>query len=227
MKNNKLKIAGGLLLLFIILIFSLNVALDGFIKTSVEQNTSELMQTEVDIQNVDLSLFNGTGVVHSFTIANPDRFSEASAVQIDKIKIKIDLSTLLSDTIVVETITLLEPVLNFEQKGLGINLRTLNQNMGLAADDEGPLLVIEKLTVENGIVRVSSSLESERKAEARIDRFELNDIGQAGNNTIKQGIREILDPLLERAIREAISEGLLEQLQNKLQDLLGSDEEGD
>lgn len=225
MKHKGLKLFGGLLVVLIAAFIILNFSLDGIVKSAIEENGSELLQTDVEVGNVNISLFDGSGQIYGFTVANPEGFSDEAAIRIDETSIKIDLSTIFSDTVIVENINIRNPELFFEQKGLGINLRKLNQNMDLDEDAEGPSLVINHLLIENGTVRVSSTIERERTAEAGIEEFELNNIGQAGNNTMKQSIREIMDPLIERAIQVAVSRGLLEQLENKVQDLLGADEE--
>lgn len=225
MKQKGLKIALGFLIVLIAAFVILNLTLDGIIKSAIEKNASELMQTEVIVESVNLSLFDGSGEINGFSVSNPEGFSEAPAVNIDETYLKIDLATIFSDTIIVEKLNIYNPVLFFEQEGFGVNLRKLNQNMELAEEVEGPRLVIDRLVIENGVVKVSSSIERERTAEARIENFELTDIGRAGNNTVKQSIREIMDPLLKRAVREALSRGLIEQLQNRVQDLLGGDDE--
>ena len=227
MKHKGLKIFGGLLLILITAFIILNFTLDGIVKSAIEENGTELLQTEVDVGNVNISLFDGSGVIHGFTVSNPDEFSDEPAVQIDETSIKIDVMSIFTDTIVVENVMIRNPELYFEQQGFGINLRKLNENMELAEVEEEPRLIIRHLFIENGTVRVSSTIDRERTAEASIEEFELNNIGQAGTNTMKQSIREIMDPLLERAIREAVSRGLLEQLENKVEDLLGTGEEND
>lgn len=225
MKHKGLKIFGGLLVVLIAAFIILNFSLDGIVKSAIEENGTELLQTEVNIGNVNVSLFDGSGVIYGFTVANPEGFSDEKAIVIDEMSLKIDLSTIFSDTIVVENIHIQNPELFFEQIGLGINLRKLNENMDVAEDTEGPSMVINHLLMEDGTVRVSSTIERERTAEASIEEFELTNIGQSGSNTMKQSIREIMDPLIERAIQEAVSRGLLEQLENKVQDLFGSDDD--
>ncbi len=216
---------GGFLAVLVICFIVLSFMLDGIVKSSIEDDGTELFQTEVSVSDVDISLFNGSGTIHGLTIQNPDGFSDEPAILIDQTNIQIDLATILSDTIIVRDVRIQNPELFFEQKGLGVNLRKLNQNMDLAEDVEGPSFIISHLFVENGTVKVSSTIDRERTAEASIEEFELNNIGQAGSNTMKQSIREIMDPLIERAIREAVSRGLLEQLENKVEDLLGTEEE--
>lgn len=225
MKHKGLKIFGGFLVVLIVAFIILNFSLDGIVKSAIQENGTELLQTEVDVGNVNISIFDGSGVIYGFTVANPEGYSDEQAIRIDETSLKIDLSTIFSDTIVVENINIKNPKLFFEQKGMGINLRKLNQNMDLAEDIEEPFLVINHLLIENGTVRVSSTIERERTAEAGIEAFELTNIGQAGSNTMKQSIREIMDPLIERAIQEAVTRGLLEQLENKVQELLGGDDE--
>jgi hypothetical protein len=97
--------------------------------------------------------------------------------------------------------------------------------MDLAVDEDDPVMFIDHLLVDGATVRVSSSIERERTAEATLESFELNGIGREGNNTMNQSIQKIMKPLIERAIQEAVSRGLLEQLENKVQDLLGGESE--
>lgn len=225
MRNKILVFIGGLFTLLVIGFVVLTFTIDGIVKSAIEETGTELFQTAVSVEDVDISLFNGSGEINGLTVQNPEGFSVGEAIQIDQTNLQIDLLSIFSDTIVVENINIQNPVLFFEQKGLGVNLRQLNQNMELVEDVEGPSLVINHLLVENGTVRVSSTIERERTAEASIEEFELNNIGQAGSNTMKQSIREIMDPLIERAIQEAVSRGLLEQLENRVKDLLGGGDE--
>lgn len=225
MKNKGIKILGGFLVILIATFIVLNFTLDGIIKSEIEETSSELLQTEVDVGNVNVSIFNGSGEIYGFVVQNPDNFSNEPAINIGQVNIQIDLASIFSDTIIVENIHILNPEFFFEQKGFGANLKTLNDNMDLAEEPEAKSLIIEHLLVENGTVRVSSTIERERTAEASIEQFELNDIGRSGSNTTKESIRQIMKPLLQRAIRKAVNGGLLEQLENKVQDLLSGNDE--
>lgn len=225
MKNKGLKIFGGFLVILIAAFIVLNFTIDGIITSEIEETSSELLQTEVNIGNVNVSIFNGSGEIYGFVVQNPDDFSDEPAINIEQANIQMDLSSIFSDTIIVKNIHILNPELFFEQKGFGANLKTLNDNMDLSVDPEAKLLVIDHLLVENGTVRVSSTIDRERTAEATFNQFELHDIGRSGSNTKKESIRQIMEPLLQRAIREAVSGGLLEQLENKVQDLLSGNED--
>lgn len=220
-----LKFFGALIIVLIGAFIVLNFSIDGIVKSNIEESGTELFQTEVNVGNVNISLFDGSGEIYDLSVANPEDFSDEPAIEMGEIRIKVDLMSLLSDTIHVEEVNITNADLFFEQQGVGINLRKLNQNMDLAEDEEGSVMVIDHLLVDGATVRVSSTIERERTAEATLESFELNGIGRQGNNTVKQSMQQIMDPLLERAIQEAVSRGLLEQLENKIQDLFGGDDQ--
>lgn len=225
MKSKGLKIFSAFVIVIIGAFIVLNFTIDGIVKSSIEETGTELFQTEVDIGNVNISLFDGSGEIYGLTVANPEDFSDEPAIEMEEIRIKVDLMSLFSDTILVEDVNITNADLFFEQQGFGINLRQLNQNMGLSSDEEEPAMIIDHLLVDGATVRVSSTIDRERTAEATLESFELNGIGRQGNKTMKQSMQQIMEPLIERAIQEAVSRGLLEQLENKIQDLLGGDDE--
>lgn len=225
MMSKGLKIFGAFVIVLIGAFIVLNFTIDGIVKSNIEESGTELFQTQVDVGNVNISLFDGSGEIYGLSVANPEDFSDEPAIEMEEIRIKVDLMSLLSDTILVENVNITGASLFFEQQGFGVNLRQLNENMDLAVDEDDPAMVIDHLLVDRAIVRVSSTIDRERTAEATLESFELNGIGRQGSNTMKQSMQQIMEPLIERAIQEAVSRGLLEQLENKVQDLLGGDEE--
>lgn len=225
MKNKGLQIFAAFIVVLIAAFIVLSFTIDGIVKSNIEESGTELFQTEVDVGNVNISLFNGSGEIYGLSVANPEDFSDEPAIEMEEIRIKVDLLSLLSDTILVEDVNITEASLFFEQQGFGINLRQLNQNMDLSVDEDDPAMIINHLYVEGATVRVSSTIDRERTAEATLDNFEMNNIGRQGSNTMKQSMQQIMEPLIERAIQEAVSRGLLEQLENKVQDLLGGESE--
>ncbi|MDZ7719847.1 MAG: hypothetical protein U5K72_13605 [Balneolaceae bacterium] len=224
MMQKGLKIVVGIFVVLAAVFIILNVTIDGIVKSTIETSGSELYQTEVKVGNVNVSVWNGSSEINEFVVYNPGQFSDQPAIEMDEIHLKFDLTTMLSDTILIENIRISGARLFFEQQGFGINLRQLNENMNLSEEDDEPVVVIDYLIMENATVRVSSTIDRERTAEASIETFELEGIGRNGSNTIKQSMQQIMEPLIERAIREAMTGGLLQQLENRIKDLLGGDD---
>lgn len=221
--SKRMKIAGGLIIAVLIALVTVTLSLDGIIKSGIENNGSDLLQTKVEVDDVDISIFSGKGTVHGFKVQNPEGFSETPAIQIVETEIEIDLSSIFSKQIVIRELIVKKPELYFEQKGFGTNLTKLNDNMEFSSESPSDkTLVIGHLLVENSEVKVSTSIDRERTAKASINKFELNDVGRDGENTIKDGVKEILEPLISQGIKEAVKGGVVDQIKDKAKDLLGS-----
>lgn len=202
-------------------VFTLSI--DGMVKSGIEENGSELLGTEVSVDDVDVSLFDGSGSINGFTVENPEGFSDEPAIEIGQASMQVDLGSLFSDQIIVEEIIVKSPELFFEQKGIGANLKTLNDNMSSGEDTSSETsLVINYLRVENGKVKVSTTIDRERTAEASLSEIELEGIGKDGSNTVQQSIRQVMEPLLQEAVEQAVKGGITDQIEDKVQDLLGN-----
>lgn len=220
MKNKALKIVAGFVVVIIAAILIMTLSLDGMIRSGIEENGSELLQTRVTVDNVSVSLFSGSGTINGFTVQNPEEFSDEPALYIQEASMKVDIWSLFTDQILVNEIIVKSPDLFFEQIGIGANLKTLNDNMDLDFDEPSQTtLIIDYLLIEDGSVKVSTSLERERTTEVALSEFTLTDIGRNGNNTVKQTVRQVLKPLLQKAIEEALKSGVTEQLEDKVRDL--------
>ena len=216
-----LKVFGIITAIVLAAFFTITLTSDGIVKNGIEENMSELTQTEVEIEDVDLSIFNGSGTIEGFAIENPEGYSDKEAIRVESMSFKVDLASLLSDQIVVNEIVIENPELLFEQQKLSANLKEINDNMGSSDDtssDKG--LIINYLLIEDGTVVVNTSIDRERTVTASIDQFELNGIGKDGSNTVRQGMQQVLEPLIKQAIAQAAKDGVLEQVQNKVEDLI-------
>lgn len=199
----------------------LSFTLDGIIKSNLESTTGEMLETSVEVNNVDVSILDGSGTIDGITIHNPEGFSETPALKLQQISMIMDLSSLLSDTVVVKNIEIQQPEIFVEQKARGNNLNMLTKNLD-TAEPSDINLVVDYLLVEEGQITLRSDIGEERSVQGKFDRFELTDIGRAGNNTMEQTLQQILEPILERAAREAVEQGLLDEAKEKLKDLLGN-----
>lgn len=206
--------------MLIVAFIALTLTIDGIVKSGIEEHGSQLMGTEVRVDGVSISLFSGSGSISGFTVQNPENFSDEAAIEIEEMSMKIDISSLFSEVILVKDITIKSPNVFFEQKGLGANLKVLNDNMAAASGSSSEkAMVIEHLFVEDGTIRVSTSIDRERNAEVSFSSIELEGIGRDGNNTISDAVRQVMEPILEEAMEEAIKSGVTDQIENRVRDL--------
>jgi len=198
----------------------LSYSLDGIVKSQIEDIGSQMLKATVKVDDASVSILDGEGTIKGITIHNPDGFSDNPAVQLKQISVKIDLSSLLSNTVVVKDIRIKKPEVYFEQKISGSNLNTLKDNLG-GGSTSGVNMVVDHLLVEKGQVTLTADIGSKKTVKAEFDRFELSGIGRSGDNTMEQTMQQILEPILQKAAREAVKQGLLDEAKKKLKDLIG------
>lgn len=226
MSKNTLKVLSGIFAVIILSLLLITFTVDRVVKSGIEESGTEILQTAVTVDNVSISVFNGSGTLEGFKVQNPEGFSDASAMNIDEASIKIDLGSLLSDQVIVNEVVINSPDIYFEQEGMGVNLRELSKNMNSIQDESQEnsetRLVVERLVVTNGKITVSSSLNRNGSTEVSLSEITINDIGRDGNNTVKQSVEEILRPLFQKAIEDALKSGVTEQLEDKVRELFGN-----
>lgn len=197
----------------------LSFTIDGIVKSNIESTTSEMLNTSVTVDDVSISILDGNGTIDGITIHNPEGFSDNPAMQLKQISMSVSLSSLISDTVIVNEIRIQQPELYFEQKTSGNNFNALTKNISDTSESDYNLIV-DYLQVNDGHVTLTSDIGEERSAEAEFSQIEIEGIGREGNNTVEQTMRQILEPILQKALQEAVERGLKDKAKEKLQDLL-------
>ncbi len=167
--------------------------LDGLIKSAVETYGSEATKAKVSLAEVEISA-EGTGAIRGLSVGNPAGFETPTAFELGGVSVKLDVTSVTGDTIVINEILIDKPAVTYEMGDAGNNIDALKKNVedyagvsgggqsssGGGGDDggEGPKLVIETLRITGGMVNVSHALLKGKSLSAPLPTIELNDIGK-------------------------------------------------
>ncbi len=204
----------------VVLYFTLPIILNKGIKVGVESVGPKITQTEVRLDKVDISPFNGKGSLHGFLVGNPEGFTPDRTFFLNEITLDIDPSTLFSDRILINRIYIHTPEIVFEQKLGGNNLNKLMANINQAVEkDKGdapepttkpepvkvekqPLKIeITELTIEEGSVSV---ILIGQKITVPLPKIQVNGIGKdKGGVTPEQAVQEILKVVIKQVTESA------------------------
>ncbi|TYP93692.1 AsmA family protein [Fodinibius salinus] len=209
----------GLIIVSAIGALILSFSLDGMVKSNLESTATEMLDTSVDVNDVSISILDGSGSIKGITIANPQGFSDSTAVELKEINMKVDLYSLLSDTVVVNKIQINKPELHYEQKTTGSNFDALTSNMKSDGSSK-TYLAVDYLLVKNGRISLSTDIGGSKSMEAEFSQIEIEGIGRDRSSTTKQALRQILEPILKQAAQEAVKSGLKNKAKDVAEDLL-------
>ena len=177
--------------------------------------------TAVTVDNVSISPFSGSGTIEGFRVANPDRYSQEHAVEIENFAIQLEPFTLFSSEIIINQITISDASVYVEQKLPENNIREIINHLNSLPEGEASdaRLIIDLFVLENGSASLYTEVGGERSAQAEISRIELQDLGRAdGTETVKSVIKQIADEVADESLQAAIESGG-EQLRDTIRDL--------
>ncbi|MDA0786992.1 MAG: hypothetical protein O3B37_11960 [Proteobacteria bacterium] len=182
--------------------------LNDIVRAAVEKVGSDMTQTNVVLNEVDIELTSGKGALRGFRVTNPSGFSDDDAFKFDEVSVSIDLSSVRSDPIIIKEVIISGPEVVYEFGDDGVsNLDRLNKNVQSksgggeksSGGGDSPNIVIESLVLQNGKVAVIAPLLNE-KLSVPLPTIRLKDIGKDGKGATPEEIAsQIMDAVLKGA----------------------------
>lgn len=110
---------------------------DSLIVMGVEKAGTSSIGSETNLQEADLSLFDGSLILHNLNVANPEGYNTPHLLELGSCETAVDINSLTTDTIKVKNIFLRDMVITLESKGLKSNLQvTLDQIKEISQKDK-------------------------------------------------------------------------------------------
>jgi hypothetical protein len=218
------------------LLWWLSANLDGHVKKVIEDVGTDVTQTSVHVSGVEIALLDGKASLAGLSVANPPGFSGSNIFTLDKVAVEIDIESLNSNPIIINEILVRQPQVFYEMNKDRIsNLDVLKKNVAsypasdsAAADDkaasdktapgEEMKLIIKTLRFEGGHLSAVSAIVPDKKIEADLPAFQMNNLGQStGGATSDQIARQVIDRLVKQAVDVAAKAGV-DQLTDELKE---------
>lgn len=187
--------------------------LGDLVETGVETYGSEYLQAPVQIDGVKLSLLDGEGSIQGMTVGNPEGFSTDNALDVEKIKLALNIDSLTAPVIVIKEITVDGAAILFEQQGSKKNnLQTLMKNVEAAtASDEAAEdsaqstreLAIKEFNFNNASVTLRSDLTGEKQIS--VPDIQLTDLGTEKDGLgAAEAVKRMMEPIVTIVVKEAL-----------------------
>jgi uncharacterized protein involved in outer membrane biogenesis len=204
------KIFLGLILLAVLaaaaIYFVGSSALNKGIKSGVETFGPKVTQTNVTLEDVNLSILSGSGTLKNLNVGNPEGYKSDNIFALGEIDLKVDTSTAFSDKIVIDHIIIKKPEISYEKSLSSSNVKELLKNIeeftGPSSSDTSSTedtgakkqVVIKKLIIEDGTIYVGALGVGQTVA---LPRIEMEDIGESGE---QMSIAEVTDLVINKVL---------------------------
>lgn len=193
-------------------------SLNDIVRAAVEKVGSDMTQTSVTLNEVDIELTSGKGALRGFAVTNPSGFSDDAAFKFDEVTVDLDIASVRSDPIVIKEIVIQGPnvVYEFGEDGDN-NLNRLNKNVQSKAGSGGsssksgdtPNIVIENVYLRDGTVSVVAPLLNE-KMSVPLPTIHLTDIGKEGKGATPEEIADQLMAAVLKGAQDAVAQAKID-----------------
>lgn len=216
-KKSWLKVIGIIILVLLVAAVVMLLCLDTILKGSIEKIGSTVTKSDISIEKINLSLLKGELLLENFKVGNPEGYKTDEAFSLTKVFVSLKPSSLMSDTIQITEVQIIDPSLTFEA-GLGnTNLGTILENVNRfvpsgdpnkpkekpEGDKPGKKVQIDHVVVNGGKVRLSAKILGGAALPIPLPGVELKDIGKEKENEV--GMVEASAMILKEMLTGAIS----------------------
>ncbi|MCF7957726.1 MAG: hypothetical protein K9M57_04680 [Phycisphaerae bacterium] len=202
------------LLLVLVIVVSFNLYGTKAIKIGVEKGATSALKVPVVLESVNLSIMSGKAGMKGLEVDNPEGYENKKLLQLANAQVKMQISSLLSDTLLIDEILLEDIKVSMEQKGLTNNIKDILNNLPKSEEtspepetaSEGSqkklkikTLQINGVTVKVKLIPLPGKIDT---VSLKLAPITLNDLGSDQPLDI---------PGLTGKILVAITEGIMEQ----------------
>ena len=236
------KILIGLIVVILVAVGGVFLVFDSMLKTGIETAGSSILGTSVTLGSIGISPLSGSGGIKELRIGNAEGYSAPYAMELGALDVKINVGSVLSDVIEIESIIIQRPEITYETRITTDNIRALLDNIGgggsgEAASEEsaggGKKVIIRDFKMIDPQVNLVAII---GQAPISLPDIHLQNIGEKDASvTVAEAGRQILGalnkallganlPTLDE-VRERVEEEIgaqVEQLENKLEEEVGN-----
>ncbi|MBO6771692.1 MAG: hypothetical protein VX620_10110 [Pseudomonadota bacterium] len=210
------------------------VNLDDIVKTTIEKAGTRVTLADVTVDAVSIETTQNTAAIKGLVIGNPEGYKTDHAFSLGNISVRLDGSTLTSDTIRIIEVVVDAPSVTYELGNGSSNIATIQRNVesfvhrvsgpsgGQGADDSaagedgasGPKIIIDNVYVRNGNVGVSAALLQGKSLSANLPEIHLKDVGKEDNGATPAEVAGEILTAINASVFKAVSnlnvDGLLQ-----------------
>jgi hypothetical protein len=183
-------------------------SLDSLVAGAIEKYGSQVTQTRVEVDGVEIALTSGAGSISGINVGNPAGFNREHIFTLSNLSVAIDTKTVTEPVVVINEVRIQAPQVFYEINDQGkSNIDALKQNMqqataasGDTADSGGETkVIISKLIIDQGKIDARIAALGDKGLSAKLPRIELTDIGKkSGGASAAEVAKQVSDALISR-----------------------------
>ena len=206
----------GVVALVVVAVLVVFLFLNSIVKKGVETVGPQIVKVDVKLASANLSPFSGSGELKGLEVGNPEGYKSPSAIKVGSIKVAIEVGSVISDTIKIDSINIQSPEITCEGGLGGINLKDIQKNLSSgatttetkpAAEDKGSKkFYVKDIVIEGGKINVALNELGGKGITVPLPPIHLQNVGsETMGVSAKELTSQILEPVLTSAVKAAVA----------------------
>ena len=222
-----------LLLVIVIVAGVLYTQMNAIVETGIETAGPEALKVDVNVDKVSLSPFSGQVSFENFSLGQPQGFGEGSLAEVGGFSAKINTSTLTSNHIIIDHISINGPLLDVRRQEGKTNFEAFQEGLGLPettdteqTPEDEITLTIRKMEVKAPRILAKTDGFLSIDEDITLADFTLTDLGTdekgMAPREIARHVMDTLQPQITAALIKAGASGKVKDLADKASEKLES-----
>lgn len=198
--------------LLVIAVIGVTMFLGSIIKTGVETVGPEVTGVPITLEKAEVSLLKGSAMLKELVVGNPEGFKTDYLFKLGRISVKVDVGSVKTDTVVIESIRIEGPEISYEKSLKTSNLGKLLSNLegepseeeaqpeekpAEAEEEGGKKVVINDLLIQKGKIKLSATFTGGHAMSIPLPEVHLTDIGKKSDGaSVKEVITTVLKSIM-------------------------------
>ncbi|MGH7254857.1 MAG: hypothetical protein ACREI3_03680 [Nitrospirales bacterium] len=213
--------AALILLLALALVLGIaGAVLNSVVKAGVETYGPKITGTTVTLAAADISVLSGEGRLHGLIVGNPPGFNTDRVLALGTVRVRVDLPSVWSDTVIIEEIVLEKPEITFEGSLGGSNISQIRRNVdAFSAAQAKPTpagqdlpaserkVKIKYFRVHDGTIKLSATALQGQGVTVPLPDIQLKNLGEQSGGATMREVSARVFAALHVGIVSAVSRG--------------------
>lgn len=221
MKKFVIRLLIVIVIIVVLAVLGVTMFLDRAIKAGVETIGPKVAGVDVKLRSVSLSPLSGSGGLKGLVVGNPPGFKTPWAINVGSASLALEPRSLLSDKIIVKSISVEAPQITFETDLRANNLNKILENVKGAASGNGQptgkpeeparskeakaakKLQVDDFIIKNGRIHVSVTALGGQSATLALPEIHLQDLGKGPEGITAAELTKRIFEEIERKAAQA------------------------
>lgn len=197
------------------------------VKKTINTLGPQITKTDVNVEDVSISIFSGQATIKQFLLGNPKGFKSSQAMKVASIYVDIDEGSITKNPIIINKIEIIAPEITYEKIAGSDNFHAILNNVQGSAKKDGKSekksdtgkdkkskkIIINDVIIKQGKVHLDMASLAGKKIDAPLPDIHLTDIGKKTNGaTAAQAFEQIFASLYSHISSDAVTKILNDSL---------------